>query len=74
MTSGTFQIVALGWLGAVSVVGAAAGRLVVKNWGAISTVIVAIAELRERINEHDAHAGIDTKANGTNATNGTNAK
>lgn len=60
MTPDHFQTVALAWLGAISVVGGAAFALVVKNWTTISDAIVAIAQLRARLNMHDVKAGIDT--------------
>lgn len=52
MTPAEFQTVALGWLGAISVVGAAVVGLIVRNWTTISNAIVAIAQLRGRIDQH----------------------
>lgn len=60
MTPEQFQEVALGWLGVISVVGAAVGTLVAKNWSKVANAIVAIAQLRARINAHDDIAGRDT--------------
>lgn len=61
MTPDHFQTLALAWLGSISVVGTAIALLLAKNWGAISNAIVAISQLRERVNAHDEAAGIDTK-------------
>lgn len=60
MTPDHFQTLALAWLGAISVVGTALVALVVRNWSLISDAIVAIVQLRARINSHDKVAGINT--------------